>query len=563
MKKFLFALLVAFGLHSPAADIKLGAIPETNSVAEADRLLTVPQGANSLARLISTAQLRSSLLAGSHTYTGTFVGSGAGLTGLLPAEVALGTWGGITNGASSAVLAVLPGNRIQVGTFSELDESLWHFQGSMGSNSFLANRYFLRATASVNNAGDAYGYGAFLGRMQAVGNGGYNLIEGVYGYAQSQDSAKVNTITGGRMVSFHDSSGTATNVVGLTIETGVRGSGVASNIYGIRIWGPNVAAPTSLTGTNFGLKIENQVYGSGQKYAIYTGTGSSYFGGDILSGTRVVVSEGTTTDASGISFANESFMFRSAVGRVKLTASSSFDVSSDIRPGVSGSFDLGAASLKWRQLFLSGAAYAFSLGVSNGVAAAGNVTASNVVASATGGTTRAVDGSSQTNAYDDLQYSITTLNPAGLESAGTLVGNSGQSGSQLALELDDDNVIWMPIQLSHSWVPGTSIFPHLHVQPQTAAAINMVWRIAYSVSDVNGTFPADTVATNAYTIAAGNQWKHMLVNLPTNGISMSGVVGPSAAVRMKITLLSTDVPVHVIFADAHVRTGGSPTPYNP
>lgn len=177
---------------------------------------------------------------------------------------------------------------------------------------------------------------------------------------------------------------------------------------------------------------------------------------------------------------------------------------------------------------------------------------------------RVIDIEAETNSYDDLVFPITTLNPPGTESAATLVASSGPSGDQLALVFVANNVFLVAPQMSHTWTPGTTIFPHLHFMPQTTAALTNKWRISYAVADINGMFPTSTIVTNNITITAGSeQWEHKLVNVPTNGIPMTGKTGPSTEVLLRYTLLATSGDTHVISFDIHYHTGGTPVIYTP
>jgi hypothetical protein len=177
---------------------------------------------------------------------------------------------------------------------------------------------------------------------------------------------------------------------------------------------------------------------------------------------------------------------------------------------------------------------------------------------------RALDITAMDNVWDDLRYEASVLGPPG---SGSLLGTSGQSGDQLALEMNDTpspESFFVNVQMPHTWIAGTTIYPHIHVEPQTANANNTTWTVNYSISDINGTFPADTSAAGqTANIGAGNQWKHLIFNLPNAGISMAGKAGPSTIVRMKFTVTAADEALHVLSFDVHFRCGGTPVPYTP
>lgn len=190
------------------------------------------------------------------------------------------------------------------------------------------------------------------------------------------------------------------------------------------------------------------------------------------------------------------------------------------------------------------------------------LTASNFVATVTGGTNRAVNWTSQTNAYEDIIFSIALLNPPGSVNPGTLVWTNGPSTDQMAIVFGNGEQFHVTPQLGHTWVAGTTIFPHVHCEPQTANSITNTWEIYYSIADIGGTFPVSTAVTNTVIIPASSQYKHTLVSLPTNGISMATFNGPSTKLKMRYVLRTTSEPLHVLDFDIHYRTGGSPVPYN-
>lgn len=180
----------------------------------------------------------------------------------------------------------------------------------------------------------------------------------------------------------------------------------------------------------------------------------------------------------------------------------------------------------------------------------GTVTASNLIYSST-------------NLYDDLMYFVNDLNPPGGLTGPTIVGTSGRDSESLSAVFNTDDTAILTAQMPHTWVAGSTIFPHWHIEPQTTAAVTNVWRVKYSVADIGGQFPAWTVTTNTTIIPASNQWAHWLVSVPANGIPMTGKTGPSTAVKIRLEMISSNVDTHVIAADVHYRVGGSPAAYNP
>ena len=178
-------------------------------------------------------------------------------------------------------------------------------------------------------------------------------------------------------------------------------------------------------------------------------------------------------------------------------------------------------------------------------------------------TNRLIDMTASTNTYNDLVFPAATLNPPGPVGGGTTVATSGTSGDQIALELDDNQVFWVTIQMSHTYTAGTRVYPHIHIEPQSANLNNVVGEVKYSIADINGLFPADTTDPANFSIPAGNQWRHLLFNIPPGGIDMTGKTNLSTIIRMRFRAVTVDEPIHVVSFDVHYLVGGSPIPYNP
>ena len=169
---------------------------------------------------------------------------------------------------------------------------------------------------------------------------------------------------------------------------------------------------------------------------------------------------------------------------------------------------------------------------------------------------------SATNLYNDHIFQVSTLNPVGPLTGPTIVDTSGANSQSIAAVFNTGDVCMLVDQMDHTWVPETTIYPHFHIEPQTAGALTNTVICKYSVADIGGTFPAWTIVTNTVVIAGSQQWKHVLMSMPTNGISMAGKTGPSTAIKMRCEW-TTSGDVHVISADIHYRVRGSPVAYSP
>jgi len=177
---------------------------------------------------------------------------------------------------------------------------------------------------------------------------------------------------------------------------------------------------------------------------------------------------------------------------------------------------------------------------------------------------RYLDMTASNEVFEDINFNIESLNPVGIGSPATLVVTSGQSGIDVALQYTTNNTLYVAVQMPHTWAPGTRVYPHIHVQPQLNILNTIVWDGWYSISDLNGTFPVSThIGAFNTNIAAGNQWKHLLMPMPPGGIDMTGFAGPSTILRLKFQVTSVTNIFHAISFDVHYQWGGSPVVYPP
>lgn len=203
------------------------------------------------------------------------------------------------------------------------------------------------------------------------------------------------------------------------------------------------------------------------------------------------------------------------------------------------------------------------LTVTGSVTAADLTLDEDLIFSKTSTTSRIIDATSTTNIYNDVNFSVSALNP-GASGAQLKVDSGSNTVKQLSLEMDDGELVYVNVQMPHEWVAGSTVFPHFHWQPQLDNAVTNVWITTYEIADGNQDFSPQVQVTSTNIIAAGNQWQHKLMNVPSGGIDMTGYEGPSTIIRMRFELDSTTDPdIDILGFDVHVRCGGSPVPYNP
>lgn len=534
--KSLSLLLLCLLPFAGSGQVKLGLLPEASSVTGTDRVLIVAPGANSPGRLISYP----ALFANSNLYFGSFAGDGASVTNLPASSITGAPWLSSTSNSWT-------------GSFTGLGNGLTNLPYTS-----ITNAPWLSSTS--NN---------WIGSFSGSGAGITNLVLNNYGITNPVISGATQT-------------GIWTNI-GMVTTGGARETNYATGNWlsqsngTLTLGGSNTPATITLTGASGGITL-------GGTLSVQT-NGTNYFSAS--NGVVNATIGGSASDTALSTTAGKAFgLYKSSFNRMAyahggvpqvalgdaLWLRGNIPISwvgTSADPGATLGIQTGIRMLSAGTLEVVATNNTpGSLVVSNSVTSGtitntGTVWSANVNTTATGGTNRAVDWSSQTNAYDDIVFPMTSLTPPGAEAPATFSYTSGQSGDQMALVFSVNNIFHVEVQTPHTWVAGTQVYPHLHIEPQTAGAITSVWRVAYSIADIGSVFPADTVETNQMIIAAGQQWFSKLVNMPTNGIVMTGKVGPSTMVRMKYTLLSTTASLHVLSFDIHIRTGGSPQPYNP
>jgi hypothetical protein len=174
--------------------------------------------------------------------------------------------------------------------------------------------------------------------------------------------------------------------------------------------------------------------------------------------------------------------------------------------------------------------------------------------------------------WDDLRVNPEGLNPVGLADAASLVIDSGASGDQIALRFVDSGtkVAATTFQMPHSWAyeMNTNVYPHIHFLPNATATGAVVFAIKYAYSDIGDVHPSSASVTNIFHITTNSQWKHILWNLPTNGITMNGLQY-SAILDWRIERLGNNGEdtyagdIDVKSADLHYLDRGSPIDYTP
>lgn len=128
--------------------------------------------------------------------------------------------------------------------------------------------------------------------------------------------------------------------------------------------------------------------------------------------------------------------------------------------------------------------------------------------------------------WDDLRFPAASINPVGSPSPPTLDTADPFSGT-LLFSASATNSVAGQAQLSHAWKEGSEIIPHIHWCPTSTGTGNVLWRLQYQISDVNGTFPGSYTILDVLDAGDGVTNKHQIASfspIVMTGKSLSCVI---------------------------------------
>lgn len=94
--------------------------------------------------------------------------------------------------------------------------------------------------------------------------------------------------------------------------------------------------------------------------------------------------------------------------------------------------------------------------------------------------------------WEDLQFPATAINPPGAASDPDWDSSNGG----WLFDAGSTEVLYLIAQMSHTWVEGTDLEPHVHWEKSTSAAGNVRWQLRYEWARI------DAVRTAITTINA-------------------------------------------------------------
>lgn len=96
--------------------------------------------------------------------------------------------------------------------------------------------------------------------------------------------------------------------------------------------------------------------------------------------------------------------------------------------------------------------------------------------------------------WDDLRAPATAINPTGPVSAAT----PDATTPGLLFAAGQDNLVHVIMQMPHSWLMGSAVYPHLHWEPATNNVGTVKWQLSYrwrNVGDVSAAMTNLTLLT--------------------------------------------------------------------
>lgn len=93
-------------------------------------------------------------------------------------------------------------------------------------------------------------------------------------------------------------------------------------------------------------------------------------------------------------------------------------------------------------------------------------------------------------------------------------------GSIKALAFDggsSEEELFFDIQMPHGWIPGSTIYPHIHWAPGDDSGGNVIWYLEYTWANYTGTFPSPTTINSGAVAAGSTAFKHLITPIPSSG----------------------------------------------
>jgi len=120
-------------------------------------------------------------------------------------------------------------------------------------------------------------------------------------------------------------------------------------------------------------------------------------------------------------------------------------------------------------------------------------------------------------AWDDVLISSLSL------AKGSIAPTQGEfkAGVETLLFVDSQrDTVHGSVQLPHRWIPGTTIYPHVHWSPMETGTGDIVWGLKYCLIPTSGASSAVVPDSKAHTISSNSQFKGVFTTFA--GVDMTG-----------------------------------------
>ncbi len=114
--------------------------------------------------------------------------------------------------------------------------------------------------------------------------------------------------------------------------------------------------------------------------------------------------------------------------------------------------------------------------------------------------------------WDDLRSSASTINPPGAASDPDRESSTGA----LLFAASGTELVYIAQKMSHGWVPGSSLYPHVHWTKTSSAVGDVSWRLRYDIAQGGGIFNgawttlSEVTETVAGTPDNDTDWEHLI-----------------------------------------------------
>jgi hypothetical protein len=135
--------------------------------------------------------------------------------------------------------------------------------------------------------------------------------------------------------------------------------------------------------------------------------------------------------------------------------------------------------------------------------------------------------------YEDLRFPAAGINPPGAASDPDRDTGDGC----LLFDKASTEVIAGQAQAPHKWKKGSAMIPHIHWQPTTTGAGNVLWRLSVDMASINGEFAGSFTDIDILAAADGSANKHQIASF--GNLNMKGMA-VSAMIKWKVSRIGGD-----------------------